>query len=254
MRRIVRFASWIAIVFCGATALPGHAEEIAVAAAANLRTVLAEGLAPAFESKTGHHLKISFGSTGGFYAQIKNGAAFDIVLAADDATPEKLELDGLTAPGTRFTYATGTLVLWSSQPGFVDKNGDVLRSDKYKHIALANPKLAPYGAAAVETLRALNLFDGLQEKIVRGEDINQTYQFIATGNAPLGFVALSQVMRKGAVASGSYWLVPAKLYTPIHQDAVILAKAHAKVGAAIFARFLQGEEARAIMRSYGYTF
>jgi molybdate transport system substrate-binding protein len=254
MRRIVRNASWIAVGLSIALAAPIRAEEIAVAAAANLRSALVDGLAPAFEARSGNRLRISFGSTGSFYAQIKNGAGFDILLAADEATAEKLELDGLTAPGSRFTYATGALVLWSNQPGFVDANGDILRSDKFKHLALANPKLAPYGAAAVETLRALNLYDALQDKIVRGENINQTYQFIATGNAPLGFVALSQVMRKGVITSGSAWRVPAKLYTPIHQDAVILANARAKVGAALFARYLQGDEARSILRDYGYTF
>jgi molybdate transport system substrate-binding protein len=254
MKRKLQLASLAAILFCTALALPVRAEEISVAAAANLRAVLTEGLVPAFEAKTGHRLKVVFGSTGNFYAQIKNGASFDIFLAADEATPEKLELDGLTAPGTRFTYATGALVLWSSQPGFVDANGDILRSDKFKYLAIANPKLAPYGAAAVETLRELNLYSELQNKIVRGEDINQAYQFVATGNAPLGFVALSQVMRKGVIANGSSWIVPAKLYSPIHQDAVVLANAHAKVGAAIFARFLQGEDARKIMQSYGYRF
>jgi molybdate transport system substrate-binding protein len=211
-------------------------------------------IAQAFAQETGHKALLSLGSTGNLYAQISNGAPYQVLLAADEATPRKLEAEGLGVAGSRFTYATGSLVLWSKQPGLVDEKGEVLRSGKFDRIAMANPKLAPYGAAAVQTLTQLGLLQTLQAKVVQGENIAQTYQFVASENAQLGFVALSQVMAEGRMAQGSAWVVPGHLHTPIRQDAVLLAKGRESPAAAAFMRFLRGEQARAVIRTFGYTF
>ena len=197
------------------------ADEVKVAVAANF-TAPMQAIAPAFEKATGHKLLASFGATGQFYAQINNGAPFDVLLAADDTTPARLEREGATVPGSRFTYAMGTLVLWSAQPGYVDAQGAALKTGDFKHLALANPKLAPYGLAATQVLDKLGLTAQLQPRFVQGENIAQTFQFVATGNAPLGFVALSQVMEDGKIRKGSAWQVPASLHDPIRQDAVLL--------------------------------
>jgi len=195
---------------------------------------------------------LAFGATGKFYAQIVNGAPFEVLLAADDATPARLETEHRTVPGTRFTYATGKLVLWSARDGVVDNRGQVLKTGDYAHLAIANPKTAPYGAAAIETLTKLNLLDRVQGKLVQGENIAQAYQFVSTGNAPLGFVALSQVYRDGRFTSGSGWIVPANLHAPIRQDAVILARGSANPAAQALEGYLKSDKARGIIRSYGY--
>ena len=208
--------------------------------------------AEAFEKETGHTLALSFGSTGKFYAQIKNGAPFEVLFAADDETPARLEREGQGVEGTRFTYAIGKLVLWSKQPGLVDDKGEVLRTGSFDRIALADPKLAPYGAAAMQTLNKLGLADTLRSKFVQGENIGQTYQFVATQNAPLGFVALSQVFVDGRVTEGSAWMVPETLHDPIRQDALILAKGKDNPAAPELVRYLKGETAKNIIRSYGY--
>ena len=209
-------------------------------------------IAKAFEKETGHTLALSFGSTGKFYAQIKNGAPFEVLFAADDETPARLEREGQGVEGTRFTYAIGKLVLWSKQPGLVDDKGEVLRTGSFDRIALADPKLAPYGAAAMQTLNKLGLADTLRSKFVQGENIGQTYQFVATQNAPLGFVALSQVFVDGRVTEGSAWMVPETLHDPIRQDALILAKGKDNPAAPELVRYLKGETAKNIIRSYGY--
>ena len=169
------------------------ADEVQVAVAANF-TAPMQKIAADFEKDTGHKAQLAFGATGKFYAQIKNGAPFEILLSADDTTPEKLEKEGAGVANSRFTYAIGTLVLWSPKAGFVDDKGEVLSKGEFKHLSIANPKLAPYGQAAIEALTALKLLDAVQPKFVQGENIAQTHQFVATGNAELGFVALSQVM------------------------------------------------------------
>lgn len=235
-----------------ATAGAGAAEVI-VAVAANFNAPM-QKIASAFEADTGHKAVLTFGSTGAFYAQIRNGAPFQLLLSADDETPARLEQEGGAVAGSRFTYAIGRLVLWSAQPGVVDDKGEVLRRPGDGRIALANPKLAPYGAAAIEALTALGLLQRLQPRFVQGENIAQTYQFTATGNASLGFVALSQVMVDGAIARGSAWVLPAALHAPIRQDAVLLAKGRDNPAAVALATYLQGEKARAIIRSYGYGF
>ena len=228
-----------------------QAEVVQIAVAANF-TAPARALAEIFARTTGHEAKLSFGATGAFYTQIKNGAPFDILLAADDERPIRLEKQGDTVPGSRFTYAVGQLVLWSAKPGFVDGEGAVLKGGNFNKIAIANPKLAPYGAAAVETMDKLGLAAALTPKLVTGESIGQTYNFIATGNAELGFVALAQVLDGGKMKSGSMWVVPAKYHAPIIQDAVILKRAAANPAAKAWMALMRSPNTQDFIRSYGY--
>ncbi len=228
-----------------------HAAEVSVAVAANF-TAPMKAIAAEFALDTGHVAKPAFGATGKFYAQIKNGAPFQMLLSADDETPAKLAMEGYADPASRFTYAIGTLVLWSAQPGFVDGKGDVLNKGQFNKLALANPKLAPYGKAAIEVLTGMGLLDTLAPKFVQGENIAQTWQFASTGNAELGFVALSQVMKDGKIGSGSGWIVPAKLHTPIRQDAVILAAGKGNPAAEALMKYLKSDKAKTIIKAYGY--
>lgn len=232
---------------CGA-----RAEDVSVAVAANFAAPM-KRIATGFERDTGHRIVASFGSTGQLYAQIRNGAPFDLLLAADTVTPEKLEKEGLAVAGSRFTYAVGVLALWSAKPGFVDDQARVLRTAAFRHLAIANPKLAPYGAAAVETLAAMGLLEILQPRFVLAENVGQAYQFTASGNAELGFVALSQVQSDGRVASGSAWIVPANLHPPIRQDAVLLVRGRGRAGVDELVRYLRGERVRELIRSFGYV-
>jgi molybdate transport system substrate-binding protein len=240
-----------ALVFGLALSTAAPADEVQIAVAANF-TAPSKAIAESFEKDTGHQAQLSFGATGKFYAQIKNGAPFEVLLAADDTTPAKLVAEGAAVAGSNFTYATGRLVLWSAKPGYVDDKGEVLKKGDFKHVSIANPKLAPYGAAAVEALTALKLLDTLQPRFVQGENIAQTHQFIASGNAELGFVALSQVMKDGKVAEGSAWVVPASLHQPIKQDAVILGKGKGKPAAEAWLQYLKGDKAKAVIKSFGY--
>jgi molybdate transport system substrate-binding protein len=227
------------------------ADEVQVAVAANF-TAPMQQIAAGFEKDTGHKAQLIFGSTGKFYAQIKNGAPFEVLLAADDETPAKLVKEGGAVAGSRFTYAVGKLVLWSAKPGVVDDKGAVLKTAGIAHVSYCNPKLAPYGAAAVEAMKSLGVLDTLQPKLVMAENITQAHQFVASGNAEIGFVALSQVYKDGKIGSGSVWLVPANLYSPIRQDAVILDKGKASAAAAELVKYLKSDTARAVIRSYGY--
>ncbi|MEI6734896.1 MAG: molybdate ABC transporter substrate-binding protein [Comamonadaceae bacterium] len=227
-----------------------HASEISVAVAANF-TAPMQKIAAEFEKDTGYKVNAAFGSTGKFYAQIRNGAPFEVLLSADDETPTRLVAENAAVAGTQFTYAVGKLVLWSSRPAVVDAAGEVLKKGDFEHIALADPKLAPYGAAAVQAMKALSVYDVLAPKVVTAENITQSYQFISTGNARLGFVALSQVLKDGKI-EGSAWLVPARLYQPIRQDAVILEKGKGKPATEALMKFLQGNKAKAVIKSYGY--
>ena len=227
------------------------ADEVRVAVAANFSAPM-QKLAQRFTQETGHQAILSLGSTGHFYAQIRNGAPFDVLLAADDDTPRKLEHEGLAVAGSRFTYAVGRLVLWSRQPGLVDDKGDILRSAAVQKLALANPKLAPYGAAAVQTLTSMGLWPHLQDRVVQGDNIAQTYQFLATGNAPMGFVALSQVMVEGRLASGSAWVVPRQWHEPIRQDAVLLRRGQGNTAALALMNFLRADNSQRLIRSWGY--
>jgi molybdate transport system substrate-binding protein len=233
-------------------AYPSSAAEVSVAVASNF-TAPMQKIGRAFEADTGHKALLAFGATGGFYAQIKNGAPFQVLLAADKETPARLEKEGLVVAGARFTYAIGKLVLWSQQPGLVDDKGDVLRQGGFDKLALANPKLAPYGAAAMETITKLGLLARLKPKFVEGANIGQTYQFVASENAALGFVALSQVFAEGRLTQGSAWVVPASFHAPLQQDAVLLKTGKDNVAATALMAYLQGDKARAIIRAYGYA-
>jgi molybdate transport system substrate-binding protein len=228
-----------------------RADEVQVAVAANFTAPL-QKIAPEFERDTGHKLVPAFGSTGKFYAQIRNGAPFEVFLAADDETPTRLAKEGAAVAATQFTYAKGKLVLWSAKPAIVDDQGAVLKRGGFDHIAIASPKLAPYGAAALEAMQALGVAASLQPKLVTAENIGQAFQFVKSGNALLGFVALSQVMKDGQIAEGSAWVLPTSLYRPIGQDAVILEKGKGKPAAEALMKYLKGDKARAIIRSYGY--
>lgn len=233
------------------TLTSAHAASVSVAVAANF-TAPMQAIAQAFQQDTGHTTQLAFGSSGNFYAQIKNGAPFQVFLSADEAKPIKLEQAGLAVAGSRFTYALGSLVLWSNRPGFVDGKGEVLRRGNFNKLAIANPKLAPYGQAAVEVLTNLGLYHALSAKLVRGENIAQTYQFVMSGNATLGFVALSQVMQHGKLTGGSGWIVPDKLHTPIRQDAVLLLPGKDNLAAEALLLYLKSARARAIIKSFGY--
>ncbi len=228
------------------------ADEVQVAVAANFTGPM-QVISALFERDTGHKATLSFGATGKFYAQIKNGAPFEILLAADDETPARLIKEGNAVDGSAFTYAIGTLVLWSATPKLVDGKGEILKKGGFKHLAIANPKTAPYGAAAMQVMGKLGVLDNLKPLFVQGENISQTHQFVSTGAAELGFVAYSQVINNDKIASGSGWIVPANLYDPIRQDAVILAKGKDKAAAIALMSYLKSEPARKVIKSFGYA-
>lgn len=232
-----------------ALALPVHAGEAAVAVAANFVAPM-KALAPRFEAASGHTLVLSSGSTGKFYAQIRNGAPFDVLLAADDETPARLLREG-DAVRTQ-TYAVGKLALWSTDAARLDGSDALLRRGAYNKLAVANPRLAPYGAAAMQVLDKLGLTEPAKAKFVIGENIGQTHQFVASGNADIGFVALSQIWQDGKLSGGSAWLVPPTLHAPIRQDAALLKRGEANVAARALLDFLRSPEAMALIRSYGY--
>jgi molybdate transport system substrate-binding protein len=247
--RAARGAVAIAALFLFGTA--ARADELHVAVASNFAPVM-QRLVPLFEQASTHKLLVSSGATGKFYAQIKNGAPFEVLLAADAETPARLENEGAAVAGSRFTYAIGKLVLWSAQAGLIDDTASVLMQGRFTRLAVANAKLAPYGKAAEQVLAALNLTASVAAKRVVGENIAQTQQFIASGNAELGFVALSQIMFDGTLRDGSAWLAPQDLYEPIRQDAIILAAGAGKPAPLAFVRFLQSPETRNTIRAYGY--
>ncbi len=222
-----------------------------VAVAANFTKPMTE-IASEFEKATGHTAKLSFGSSGKFVAQMENGAPFEVFLSADESNPIKLEQSGVVVSGSRFIYALGKLVLWSATPGLVDDQGKVLGSGSFKHLALADPKLAPYGVAALEVLKNLGLIEKLQPLLVLGENIAQTQQFVSTGNAELGFIALSQVSENGKITSGSAWIVPADRYAPTKQSAVLLTLGAENPAASALIAYLKSAPALAIIQKYGY--
>ncbi|OQA33889.1 MAG: Molybdate-binding periplasmic protein precursor [Betaproteobacteria bacterium ADurb.Bin341] len=244
----MKFLFPLALLLCNCTSF---ADEVQIAVAANF-TAPAKMIAANFEKETGHKAVLAFGSMGKFYAQIRNGAPFDVFLSADDSIPAKLEAEGNAVAGSRFTYATGKLVLWSAKPGTVDGKGEVLKKNKFKHLAIANPKMAKYGAAAIETLESLKLLPVIQPKFVSGENITQAYQFIASGNAELGFVALSQITKEGKITEGSAWIVPDHLHQPIRQDAVLLNKGKGKAAAEAWMSYLKSDKAKTVIKSFGY--
>ena len=228
-----------------------RAAEVRVAVAANFSQPM-QAIAADFARGTGHRALLSFGATGAFYAQIRAGAPFHVLLAADGDTPARLEKEGLAVAGSRFTYAIGTLVLWSARPGLVDDRGEVLKRGGFARLALANPQLAPYGAAAMQTLEKLGLVDALQPKFVMGGNIAQAFQFVSTGNAELGFVALSQVIKDGRIVAGSSWVVPAAMHGAIRQDAVLLGAGRDNAAASALLRKLREPATVSLIHGFGY--
>jgi len=228
-----------------------HAAEVLVAVAANFMQPMKQ-IAQAFAKDSGHQAQLSFGASGQLMAQIQHGAPYQVLLSADAALPALLVQKGLAVPNTSFTYAVGQLVLWSADPKRVDGQGDVLRKGSFQRIARANPKLAPYGAATVQVVERMGLAAALQNKWVQGENINQTHQFVASGNADLGFVALSQVIAPSSQPTGSMWLVPSAWHDPILQNAVLLSKGKDSPAAIALMAFLKTPAARDIIRQAGY--
>lgn len=224
------------------------ADEIRVAAASNFAAPMKK-IAARFEARTGHTVTLAFGSTGKHYAQIRNGAPFEVFFAADVERPALLEKKGVAVKGSRFAYAVGKVVLWSPEKGVVDANGEVLNEGDFRHLALANPRLAPYGKAAEQVMRRRGVWDKLQDRLVRGENISQALQFVSTGNAELGFVAYSQIKSPDNPMEGSWWVPPQSLYDPIEQQAILLKDNQV---ARAFLRFVKSDEAVHIIREYGY--
>ena len=232
-------------------AAPVHADEIQVAVAANFAAPM-QKIALEFERDSGHKALLAFGATGKFFAQIVNGAPFDVFLSADDETPARLAKEGHALGASRFTYAIGRLVLWSARPDKVDGHGKILKNGDFRHLALANPKTAPYGAAAIEVMQKLDVLPALQGKFVQGESVAQTYQFVVSGNAEIGFVALAQIWKDGRISAGSAWIVPPAMHAALRQDAVLLNRGRDKAAASALLAYLQGEKAGAIIKSFGY--
>ena len=245
--------SYLACSLLLALGIPAIAEadEVQVAVAANFLAPLQE-IAKSFEKETGHQTLITSGATGQLFTQIQHGAPFEVIISADAKTPKKLVKNELALADSLFTYARGKLVLWSVDPALVDAGGAVLKTGKFKHLAIANPKTAPYGTAAMEALDKLGLSASLKSKLVEGENISQAKQFVDTGNAEVGFVALSQIYKDGKITKGSAWVVPLDLYAPIYQDAVLLKKGEDNPAATALLNYLKGNKAKAIMTTYGY--
>lgn len=245
--------SYLACSLLLALGIPAIAEadEVQVAVAANFLAPLQE-IAKSFEKETGHQTLITSGATGQLFTQIQHGAPFEVMISADAKTPKKLVKNELALADSQFTYARGKLVLWSVDPALVDAGGAVLKTGKFKHLAIANPKTAPYGTAAMEALDKLGLSASLKSKLVEGENISQAKQFVDTGNAEVGFVALSQIYKDGKITKGSAWVVPLDLYAPIYQDAVLLKKGEDNPAATALLNYLKSDKAKAIMTTYGY--
>lgn len=246
-RRIFLLNCLTLTVAVGALPAPAFAAEIRIAVASNFGPAM-QVIARRFESRTGHEVILIFGSTGKQYAQIKHGAPFDAFFSADSQRPKQLEQDGVAVAGTRFTYAVGKLVLWSPVSGYVDPSGDVLKTGDFKHLAIANPELAPYGIAAQQVLQSRGLWEPLASRLVRGESIAQAFQFVNSGNAELGFVAYAQIKKPGKL-QGSYWDIPQSLYSPIEQQAVLLRDSEP---ARAFLQFIKSWEALKIIGVFGY--
>ena len=236
------------VLACVLSSSQSLAAEIRVAAASNFARAMIS-LASDFEENSGHKVKLVFGSTGKHYAQIHNGAPFDVFFAADIKRPRLLEEQGIAIAGSRFTYAKGKLILWSHMPNYVDSEGEVLRHGSFEHLAIANPHLAPYGRAAREVLTYRGLWDEMKQKVVRGENIGQAFQFVSSGNAELGFVAFSQLKNIDEPIAGSYWEVPQSLYTPIEQQAVLLTDNEAGRS---FISYIKSKPALKIISNHGY--
>jgi molybdate transport system substrate-binding protein len=219
-----------------------------VAVASNFTRAIT-AISQRFENSSGHKVKLIFGSTGKHYAQIHNGAPFDAFFAADSLRPQLLEQQGLAKAGSRFTYAIGKVVLWSPDKHYIDPQADILEQGTFYYLAIANPKLAPYGKAAMEILQKRGVWDRLRQRLVQGENIGQTYQFIKSGNAKLGFVAYSQIKQQDGMVNGSYWIAPKTMHTPIQQQALLLKEGRA---ARAFLAFVRSPEILKLIHDYGY--
>lgn len=248
MHVLLRYLLFMAAAF---QPLMLQAGEVQVAVASNFVKPM-EAIAERFQAETGHTAKLSFGASGKFVAQITHGAPFDVFLSADADKPAVLLAQDLAVAGTDFTYAIGRLALWSLREDYVDGQGEILTNGDFRHLALANPKLAPYGEAAIQVLDKLQLTEQLRERFVQGENISQTWQFVKTANAELGFVALSQITQAGELSEGSAWIVPEDLYQPIRQDAVLLQTGKDNEAARALLKFMQGEAAQAVITAFGY--
>jgi molybdate transport system substrate-binding protein len=241
----------LALLLAMTCSLPALAGTVRVAVAANFAAPMTR-IAEAFGAASGHEVRLTSGATGRFATQIAAGAPFDLLLAGDDLVPARLAAEGHALAATRFTYAVGRLALWSARPGFVDAQGAVLAGGGFAHLAIANPKVAPYGAAALQVLRARGLDVALAPRLVMGESVAQAHQFVLTGNAELGFVAWAQVVQPGRAPAGSHWLVPAGLHAPIRQDAVLLKAGAGNPAAAALLDYLKSDAARRLIRAWGY--
>lgn len=242
----------VALVLLSLSNVSARAGEVRVAVASNFAMPM-QRIADLFQRQSGHTVKTTVAASGKLYAKIVGGAQFDVLLSADEELPKRLVQDGLAAGGSRFVYATGRLVLWSAQPSLVDEKGKVLRNGNFNRLAIAHPSFAPYGKAAKEALEKLAMWNGMQRKLVKGEDVSKAYQLAATENADLAFVGLSQIMHDGKVSEGSWWMVPTDLYRPIRQSAVLLSGAQDQQAAQALLDFLKGDQAAAVMRSFGYA-
>lgn len=239
---------FVAAVVPASSASSESPAQLTVAVASNFRTA-AQAIVGAFEAETGHRARISFASTGKLYAQIVNGAPFDLFLAADIARPVRLEQQGLIVAKSRYTYATGRLALWNPQENFIEDNASALLNGSFEHLAIANPVHAPYGSAAIEVLKKINVLQKLENKIVKGENIAQAFQFVHSRNAQLGFVAFAQISQLQESERGSYWLVPQGMHSRIDQQVVLLNDSEA---ARALWQFLKSETVLAILQQYGY--
>ena len=250
----MKIKKWLGFIFLSAFTLCAEGKSVHVAVAANFSKTM-QSLVLEFEKTSDYQIALSFGSSGKFYAQIRQGAPYELFFSADQAKPDALQKDGLVIASSRFTYAIGRLALWSANPDFTDKIETRFKNSLFNKLAIANPKLAPYGTAALQVLAHLELIDVTRPKWVRGENISQTYQFVSSRNADLGFVALSQLLginKVKIIYQGSYWLVPDKMHRPIKQDAVLLRSAAKSLGAKAFLDFMHTDEAQSIIAQYGY--
>lgn len=247
----INIKKWLGLILLCVFGLSAEAKSVHVAVAANFSNTM-KSLVKEFEKTSEYQIALSSGSSGKFYAQIKQGAPYELFFSADQAKPDALEKDGLVTANSRFTYAIGRLVLWSVRPDFVNKIETKLKEGAFNKLALANPKLAPYGVAALQVLKNVKLMDMTQSKWVFGENIAQTYQFVSSGNADLGFIALSQLLGRNKVQQGSYWLVPDIMHHPIKQDVVLMRSAEKSQGAHAFLAFMHTNKAQNIITKYGY--
>ncbi len=249
---ITRIHIFALLVFFHILLTTASAEEVRVAVAANFRAALSE-IVKLFERDTRHTALVSSGSSGKFYAQINHGAPFDVFFSADVARPQLMEEEGLAVPGSRFTYAIGRLTLWSPDPNIIKGEGlTVLSNGPFEHLAMANPKTAPYGAAAKHILEALGLWNHIKGRIVQGENIGQAFHFVYSQNAQLGFVALSQVLDPKINGAGSRWDVPENLHEPLRQQAILLITGQQNKAATAFLDYVKGPKARTIIEQFGY--